>query len=114
MALPLTATSHLQGSDVAFELPIPGLFVDLEVGSASVCLTNEFLEAPARIKVDVLEQWMEALVKQREAALVQLFRDFARDNPQLTIVQQIDRFRTRCTHQGITCPADLAILLQRY
>ena len=35
---------------MSFELPMPGLFVDLEAASGSVCLTNEFLDAPARVK----------------------------------------------------------------
>jgi hypothetical protein len=114
MNLSFAAPSKAPRHDVAFELPIPGLFVDLDAGSASVCLTDEFLQAPAGIKLEVLQQWIADLLNQREAALVELFRAFAADLPTLTIVEQIEHFRLHCVKKAIPCPPDIAILLQRY
>jgi hypothetical protein len=98
----------------AFQMPMPGLFADLEAGSASVALTDEFLEQPAEVRVSILQQWLRAFATHKDAALVAMFRDFAEDLPDATIVRQIEHFRQHCNVHGLACPTDFAVLLQRY
>lgn len=98
----------------AFQLPIPGLFADLDAGSASVALTDGFLDVPAEIRANILQQWLRAFTAQRDATLVEMFRAFARSLLGATIVQQIESFRQHCSAQGLACPTDFAVLLQRY
>jgi hypothetical protein len=93
---------------------MPGLFADIEVGSGCVALTDEFLEAPPEIRAEVLQQWLRALNSQRESALVDMFREFATPLSGLTIVEQIERFREVCACQGLDCPPEFPLLLQRF
>ncbi|MDQ6685561.1 MAG: hypothetical protein M3Z16_10580 [Pseudomonadota bacterium] len=102
------------GDESDFQLPLPGLFADLETGSASIALTDEFLELPPRTRLGMLNQWLRAFASQRDASLVEMFRELAAAWRELTIVQQIDQFRSHCASEGITCPTDFAVLLQRY
>jgi hypothetical protein len=102
------------GDDAPFHLPMPGLFADVEAGSGAVALTDDFLEAAPRLRVGVLQQWLKALNAQREAALVDMFREFAAPLRGLTIVEQIERFRMACSRRGVDCPPEFPVLLQRF
>lgn len=102
------------GESTPFHLPMPGLFADIESGSGSVALTDEFLEAPPELRLEVLDHWLRALNRQRNSALVDMFREFAAPLGGLTIVEQVDRFRRLCSRQGVDCPPDLPVLLQRF
>lgn len=98
----------------AFQVPMPGLFADVDAGAASVALTDEFLELPAEIRVSILQQWLRGCTAQRDAALVEMFREFADSVSRSTIIQQIESFRQHCGVHGVACPTDFAVLLQRY
>ena len=100
--------------DDAFHLPIPGLFVDLDVGCGSVALTGEFLGAAPEIRSKVLQHWLRALSTHRDASLVEMFREFSGPLRTLTIVKQLERFKQHCGRQGVNCPDDLPVLLQRF
>ena len=97
-----------------FCIPMPGLFVDLDAGFGSVALTDEFFQAPAEVRFGVLQQWLRALSVHKDSALVEMFREYSRALPGSTIVEQIESFRHHCNLHGIGCPADLAVLVQRY
>ena len=98
----------------AFQMPVPGLFADLDAGAASVALGDEFLAQPADVRMSILQQWMRAFGRHRDAALVEMFREFAEELPEHTIVRQIEHFRQHCTVHGLACPTDFAVLLQQY
>lgn len=100
--------------DEAFHLPIPGLFVDLDSGTGSIALTDEFSAAVPKVQVRVLQQWIRALAVERETALVKMFRAFSEPLSGETIVSQIERFRRQCAQEDIQCPDELPVLLQRY
>lgn len=111
----LTATGFgTFGNDEPLHLPMPGLFADIDSGTGSVALTDEFLEAAPSARAEVLRQWLRALTLHRNAALVDMFREFSAPLRELTIVEQIARFREVCGHRGLDCPADFAGLLQRF
>lgn len=111
----LTASSFgALGDNTPLHLPMPGLYADIEAGSGAVALTDEFMEAPPVARVEVLQHWLRALHQQKEAALVEMFREFAEPLRGLTIVEQIERFRQLCGRLGLDCPSDLPVLLQRY
>lgn len=98
----------------AFELPIPGLFADLESGHGSVALTDAFAGAPPHIRVKILRHWLRALDAQSDSSIVAMFREFSGPLQTMTIVEQIKAFRSFCREQGIGCPPDLPLLLQRF
>lgn len=101
--------------DPDFLLPLPGLYADLETGQGAVALTAEFQESSPTVRARVLQQWIRQLSEGRNQAIVDLFR---RSRPcsaeAASIVEQIERFREECQDAGLTCPADLPLLLQRY
>lgn len=102
------------GDHAPLHLPIPGLYADIEAGSGSIALTDEFHGASPQLRIEVLQQWMNALQREREAALVEMFREFAGPLRGLTIIEQIDRFRQLCAGRGVECPLELPVLLQRF
>ncbi|MEO7335116.1 MAG: hypothetical protein ABIV63_00925 [Caldimonas sp.] len=111
----LTATGYgALGDNAPFHLPMPGLFADVDAGSGSVALTDEFMDAPPRARTAVLQQWIRELSLQRDAALVDMFREFSAPLKTLTIIEQIERFRHLCSRQGMECPAEFPVMLQRF
>jgi len=102
------------GDSAPLHLPMPGLFADVEAGSGAVALTDEFLEAAPRLRLEVLQQWVKALNVQKERALVDMFREYAAPLRALTIVEQIERFRVACQRRGVDCPPEFPVLLQRF
>jgi hypothetical protein len=101
------------GND-AFQLPIPGLFADVDDGSASVTFSDEFLELPAETRARIIQRWGHAISVHENAALVEMFREFAEPLRDQSIVQQIEHFRQHCSQQKIACPRKLPVLLQSY
>lgn len=97
-----------------FQLPIPGLFADIDDGAGSVALADEFLSLPGETRARILQQWSSAMSTHQDAAVVEMFHEFVVPLGGLSIVQQIERFRQHCVHLKIACPAKLALLLQRY
>jgi hypothetical protein len=100
--------------DPAFHLPMPGLYADIEMALGYVAFNDEFLDAPPDVRVSVIQQWLRGLNAERNAAVVEMFRAFAAPLRGMSIVEQIERFRQHCAREGIECPADLPLLLQRY
>jgi hypothetical protein len=98
----------------AFQMPIPGLFADVYEGAASVALPDEFLDLPGETRARILQQWSRAMSTHENAALVEMFHEFAAPLSGVSIVHQIEHFRHHCSHLQIACPAKLAVLLQRY
>jgi hypothetical protein len=94
----------------AFQLPIPGLFADIDDGAASVALPDEFLNLSGETRARILQQWGRAMSTHENAALVEMFHEFAAPLCEVSIVQQIERFRRHCDHLKIACPAKLAVL----
>lgn len=98
----------------SLHLPLPGLFADIDAGSGVVAMTDEFLSAPGHLRVRILHQWIKDLQGLKGEAFVSMFREFAAGHPRQTIVQQIDEFREVCAGEGLVCPSDLPLLLQRF
>ena len=44
-----------------FQLPLPGLFADLELGRGSVLLGDDFLHCPSLVKLQLLRDWQRSL-----------------------------------------------------
>lgn len=100
--------------DESFQLPMPGLLADVDSGAAALGMTDDFYEIPAGTRVRIVQQWMRDFGALKDAAIVEMFRAGAGARRGTTIVQQLDEFRDECQRQGLRCPADLPVLLQRY
>lgn len=102
------------GDSAPFHLPMTGLFADIDAGSGAVALTDDFLEAAPTVRTAVLQQWIRDLTRERDSALVEMFREFSAPLRGVTIVEQIERFRGLCSRQGMECPSDFPVMLQRF
>lgn len=100
--------------DDSFQLPMPGLFADVDSGAATLGMTDDFYDIPAGTRVRIVEQWIREFGVLKDAAIVEMFRAGAGDRRGTTIVQQIDEFRKECRREELRCPVDLPVLLQRY
>ena len=95
---------------MSFQLPMPGLFVDMETGSASVGLPDEFLDATAAVRAEVLQQWLVEFSLLRNDAVLELFRAQTRKAPGAAHGNEVERFRVYCSSNGFDCPAEAALL----
>jgi len=109
--------NHLQvnarAEQDAFHLPQPGLFADLDQGSASVGLSDEFRDLSGATQLRILADWQRGLEQERRRALARLFRDLTASIADISLPQKLSQFRQACIRMDIECPADLAILLQQ-
>lgn len=100
--------------DTAFQLPVSGLFADMETGSASVRMCDDFLALGPRERFLAAQSWVRELRGLADAAMVDMFRDFAGAREASSIVDHVAAFREEARREGLTVPSDLAVLLQRY
>jgi hypothetical protein len=95
-----------------FHMPVRGLFADLDVGSGSVSLPDEFTKIPPSLQAEVLQDWMRDLEQLRRRALLQIYRDMAAHWQGLPTAERIAAFRSTCEQAGLDLPVDFAIVLQ--
>ncbi len=48
-----------------FQLPLLGLYADLELGRGSVSLPDEFTQAPASVQLALIDDWQRGLAQLR-------------------------------------------------
>ena len=96
-----------EGSDfVEFQLPLLGLYGDLEIGRGSVSLPDDFGQCPAMIQLGLLRDWHKGLLAYRAAALSLLAREVAQNQPGLSAAEMRNRVRAACEALGIEPPSE--------
>ena len=65
------------------QLPMAGLFADLELGAGSVLLPDEFSRSPALVQLKVIGHWQRSLVRYRHAALRRFARELSKGSPEM-------------------------------
>lgn len=95
-----------------FQLPMTGLYADLEVGAGSLRLPEDFLEQSALAQLKVLGDWQRALTRYRRSALRQLARELASGAPELRTPERGRLLRTTCESLRIDLPSDFASLVE--
>jgi hypothetical protein len=93
-------------------LPVRALFGDLDVGSGSVSLPDEFTKIPPSLQAEMLQDWIHGLEQARRRALVQIYRDMSMHWQGLPAAERVAAFRSTCAQAGLELPPDLAIMLQ--
>jgi len=111
--------SHGKDSDeeresAEFQLPLLGLYADLELGCGSVHLPDEFNACSSALRIEVINDWLRGLEECRQRALVQLYQQLAVGRDELSPPERLLRFRATCVSLGIDVPADFAVQLQQY
>jgi hypothetical protein len=94
--------------DDTLQLPLLGLYGDLEAGQGSVQLPDEFKACSPAVQLELLRDWQRGLNKVRDLAMKQLFIELLRGRDGLPPAQQLALFHTTCTSLGLEVPADFA------
>ena len=61
-----------QGASAARPVPISGLFADLELGIGALNLPDRLWAASGEVQLEVIKDWLGALERLRQRALMQL------------------------------------------
>ena len=94
------------GESADLQLPVLGLYADLESGCGSVRLPDEFNACSGAVQVEVLDSWLAALAQCRVTALERLYHQLNDGQPELSRPERLARFRSTCEAMDIELPAD--------
>lgn len=94
-----------------FQLPLLGLYADLETGRGSVALPDDFFRCPAEVQLGLLRDWEQGLVACRRSALARLAEQLAAAAHGGATAEAADRLRAICASLGIDAPPDVAVSL---
>jgi len=92
------------GDDATLQLPLLGLYADLELGVGSVSLPDEFEAIDPARRLAILRDWTRGLERARARALRDWFDALARSAPALSPAAQRARFEQACAEWGIEPP----------
>ena len=93
-----------------FQLPLPGLYGDLELGRGSVQLDDEFLHCPSLVKLQLLRDWQRCLAGYRRQALAQFAHEITGGLPQLAPGERLALLRSTCANLRIELPSNFDAL----
>jgi len=87
------------------QLPMPGLYADLELGAASMHLPDDFHNQPALVQLKLLAEWQRALARYRHGALQQFALELTRGAGGMGEAERLALLRTTCESLRIELPA---------
>jgi hypothetical protein len=88
------------------QLPMQGLYADLEAGRGSVRLSDEFEACSGALQIEILDAWLAGLMTCRRRALQRLYDQLCGGLSELSRPERLLRFRSTCEAMGIELPAD--------
>jgi hypothetical protein len=94
-----------------FQLPLPGLFADLELGRGSVLLDDEFQRSPSLVKLQLLRDWQRSLARYRHEAMTQFVHELGGDSPGLAPGERMALLRSACESLRIELPSGFDAML---
>lgn len=98
------------GDPDEFQLPLPGLFADLELGRGSVLLDDDYQHSSSLVKLQLLRDWQRSLARYREQALKQFARELTCGITHLQPGERAALVRSTCEALRIDVPSDFAEL----
>lgn len=111
----ITSTARRQGTSDPdeFQLPVAGLFADVELGRGSVHLPDEFQHSSSLAKLHILRDWQRALVSYRHEAMRQFAHELSSGRPEMGANERCALLRSTCESLRIELPADFAAVPAR-
>jgi hypothetical protein len=88
-----------------FQLPLPGLFADLELGRGSMLLGDDFLQCSSLVKLQVLRDWQKSLASYRHQAMQQFAQELTGGSPGLAADERMALIRSTCESLRIEVPS---------
>ena len=110
----MACTNPSDATQSAFQLPLCGLFADLEDGRGAVRPSDDFHARPALTQLGIIHDWEQDLRTAKLRALVQLYRETSDSSPSASVPEKLRTFDAVCTSLGISCPLDFPLALQRF
>lgn len=96
---------HTGTSDAdEFQLPLSGLYADLELGRGSIRLTSDFLACSSLVKLELLRDWQRSLARYRHEAMTQFAKELTGGTEGLAAGERLAMFRTACETLHIEVP----------
>ncbi len=89
-----------------FQLPMSGLFADLELGRGSVQLADDFQHAASLAKLLVLRDWQRSIARYRHEVLRQFESELSRGQPDMGPAERLRMLRSTCESLRIDLPSE--------
>lgn len=97
------------GESPDLQLPVLGLYADLEAGRGSVRLADEFDACSGALQIEVLDDWLAALGECRLRALHRLYHQLSAGQPGASRAERLLRLRSTCEAMGVELPAGFEV-----
>lgn len=88
-----------------FQLPMSGLYADLELGRGSVRLTDEFLGCSSLVKLELLRDWQRSLARYRHEAMTEFAEELTGGTAGLAASERLELFRSTCRTLRLDVPS---------
>jgi hypothetical protein len=107
---PMSAVAAPAGTSDAdeFQLPVAGLFADMELARGSVHLPDEFQQSTCLVKLQVIRDWQRSLLRLRHDTLHQFANELWCSRPGMSPGERQALLRSVCESLRIELPADFA------
>jgi hypothetical protein len=103
---------HVGTSDPdEFQMPLPGLFGDLELGRGSLLLADDFQACPSLVKLQLLRDWQRSLARYRQDAMRQFAAELTGVAPGLAASERVALVRSTCETLRIEMPTGFDALM---
>lgn len=89
-----------------FQLPMSGLFADLELGRGSIQLSDDFEGGACLAKLLVLRDWQRSIAQYRHDALRQFELELSRGQTHLDQAERLKLLRSTCETLRIELPKE--------
>lgn len=87
-----------------FQLPLHGLYADLEMGRGSVALPDDYQTSPSLVKLQLLRDWQRSLVRYRQEAMKQFADELTGGGDDLPVDDRLALVRSTCETLRIELP----------
>ena len=94
-----------------FQMPLPGLFADLELGRGSVLLCDDFQHSPSLVKLQLLRDWQRSLARYRQEAMTQFARELTGSAPGVPSGERLALVKSTCEALRIDLPTGFGALI---
>ena len=103
---------HAGTSDAdEFQLPLSGLYADLELGRGSLRLTDDFLACASLVKLELIRDWQRSLARYRHEAMAQFAQELTGGADGLAAGERAALVRSTCETLHIEVPTGFDALM---
>ena len=102
-AAPLQHTGTSDADE--FQLPLSGLYADLELGRGSIRLGAEFHGCASLVKLELIRDWQRSLARYRHQAMTEFAEELTGGSAGLAASERLELFRSTCKTLRLDVPS---------